>query len=105
MSTYCHELKHKITFGSPFFIITKENMKGGTIVSIEAMNRISLNDRLSEKVSFLDGVDIYAASSIYSKGDTYSWFNIKQEEYLFSLKEDVFSNYFPNCKAMFQDAN
>ena len=48
MSTYCQELKHKITYGDPFFILIPEGKSGGAIVSIEAMNRVSESDRLTE---------------------------------------------------------
>lgn len=102
MSTYCQELNSKITYGEPFFIITKENMSGGAIVSLKAMNRVALNDRLSEKVANSDVVDVYAAKSSYSKDDSYSWFDITQDEYLFSFTEEVFARFFPNCLTMFE---
>jgi hypothetical protein len=105
MSTYCQELNKKITYGEPFFIITRENMSGGAIVSLKAMNRVPLNDRLFEKKANSDEVNVYSAKSSWSKDDSYSWFNIIQEEYLFSFTEEVFDKFFPNCKIIFKGSD
>ena len=102
MSTHCQELKEKITYGDPFYILTKENMTGGTIVSDAAMQRILPEQRLSEKVEPSVGVNVYAASSSYSNNDSYSWFDIKQEAFLFAITDEVFAHFFPNCKKMFE---
>lgn len=100
MSTYCQELKHKITFGDPFFILIPEGKPGGAIVSIEAMNRVSESDRLTEPG--IGTMAVYAADSTYSMGDTYSWFDITKQAYLFSLSEHTFDTLFPNSKALFE---
>jgi hypothetical protein len=100
MSTYCQELKHKITYGDPFFILIPEGKPGGAIVSIEAMNRVSESDRLIEPG--IGTVAVYAADSTYSMGDTYSWFHITKQAYLFSLSEHTFDTLFRNSKALFE---
>jgi hypothetical protein len=105
MSTHCQELKQKITYGEPFFILTKENMSGGTIVSGAAMQRIPLEQRLSEKVEPSVGLNVYAASSSYSNNDSYSWFDIRKEAFLFAITDDVFAQFFPNCKELFEERN
>jgi hypothetical protein len=102
MSTFCQELKEKITYGEPFFILTKEKMSEGTIVSIAAINKISEEHRLPEKVGSSFGVNVYAASSSYSNNDSYSWFDIRQDAFLFAIADDVFAQFFPNCKKMFE---
>jgi hypothetical protein len=103
MSTHCQELKEKITYGEPFFILTKENMSGGTVVSIAAINKISEEQRLTEKLESSVGVNVYAASSSYSNNDSYSWFDIRKEVFLFAITDEVFVQFFPNCKKRFDD--
>jgi hypothetical protein len=103
MSTYCQELKQKITYGEPFFILTKENMSGGTIISEPALQRIPSEKRLQEKVGSSVGVNLYAASSSYSNNDSYSWFDIRKEAFLFSIADEVFAQFFSNCKKRFDE--
>ena len=105
MSTHCQELKEKITYGEPFYILTKENMSGGTIVSDAAMQRIPPEERLSEKVEPSFGVNVYAASSSYSNNDSYSWFDIRKQGFLFAIADDVFAHFFPNCQKIFEGQN
>lgn len=102
MSTYCHELNCKITYGDPFYIITKENFGGGAIISDEAMKKIPEESRIVNKEEDFEGVDVYEAISSYSNGDTYSWFDIKKGTYLFSLSPDVFSKFFPKSKLLLE---
>jgi hypothetical protein len=101
MSTYCQEFKDKITYGEPFFILAKENMSGGAIVSLAAMNRIPAEERITQKLAHKAGVNVYAASSSYSHNESYSWFDIQKEAFLYALHEEVFARFFPNCKEMF----
>ena len=97
MAVECQEMKQKITFGDLFFILYQEHKKGGAIVSEIAINRIPLADRSEEKCLDTEGVDVYAASSSYSKGDSYSWFDIRKEEFLFSISGKTFNELFPNA--------
>jgi hypothetical protein len=105
MSTYCQELNHKITYGDPFFIITTTGVGGGVIVSMEAINRIPKNEQFAEQLVDLVSFDVFAATSSYSMGNTYAWTDITKGEYLFSINSDVFSSFFPTCKAMFSSKN
>jgi hypothetical protein len=97
MAVECQELKQKITFGDPFFILYQEHKKGGAIVSEKAVSSIAESDRCVDKCTDTEGVDVYAASSSYSKGDSYSWFDIRQEEFLFSISGKTFNELFPNA--------
>lgn len=49
MAVECQELKQRIAYGDPFFILYQEHKKGGAIVSEIAINRIPLADRSEEK--------------------------------------------------------
>jgi len=102
MSTYCHELNHKIKYGDPFYIITKEGINGGAIVSNEAMVKVPEASRISSQDLQGKGIAVYKAISSYSMGDTYSWFDIKKGEFLFSLDDDDFSRFFPNSKLLLE---
>ncbi|MCE2712079.1 MAG: hypothetical protein LW688_06010 [Cryomorphaceae bacterium] len=98
MATYCHELKHKIIYGEPFFILTREGINGGAIVSLDAVKKIE--DSLKNEDNHAtnnSGIDIHAAKSSYSHGDTYSWFDITKEDFLFSITEKTFKELFPNA--------
>ena len=98
MATYCHELKHKIVYGEPFFILTREGINGGAIVSLDAVKKIKDSlKRKKNRTSKTGGVDVHAAQSSYSHGDTYSWFDITKEEFLFSITEKTFKELFPNA--------
>ncbi|MEY4216956.1 MAG: hypothetical protein RLZZ68_1412 [Bacteroidota bacterium] len=97
MAVECQELKQRIAYGDPFFILYQEHKKGGAIVSENAINRIAESDRSAEKCLDSEGVDVYAASSSYSKGDSYSWFDIRKENFLFSISGKTFNALFPNA--------
>jgi hypothetical protein len=98
MATYCHELKQKIVYGDPFFIFTRVDLNGGAIISLEAVKKIKDSQkRKKSRTAQKGGIDIHAAQSSYSHGDTYSWFDITKEEFLFSISENVFRKLFPNA--------
>ena len=98
MATYCHELNEKIVFGEPFFIITRSDLKGGAIVSLSAVKKITKSlKRKKQRSAKTGGMDVHAAQSSYSHGDTYSWFDITKEEFLFSISEKTFKELFPNA--------
>jgi hypothetical protein len=78
-------------------------MSGGTVVSDAAMQRITPEQRLTEKVGSSVGVNVYAASSSYSNNNSYSWFDIRKQAFLFAITDDVFAQFFPNCKKRFDD--
>jgi len=102
MSTYCQELKEKIINTDPFFIVKKENMSGGLIISKKAIDEIPSDKRISEKLDDDNSFNVYAASSD-KMNDSYSWFSIRKEEFLFSVNIDVFEEFFPNCKVILED--
>jgi hypothetical protein len=98
MAVECQEFKQKITFGDSFFILYQEFKKGGAIVLEKAVNRIPESDRSVDKCLDTEGVDVYAASSSYSKGDSYSWFDIRKETFLFSMSGKALNEFFPKAK-------
>ena len=103
MATYCHETNERIVYGTPFYILTRTDLKGGAIVSHEAILRIPTEERETiHKTKETGGMDIHAAASIYSKDDSYSMFNITKEEFLYSISEEKFKKYLPNVFELMQ---
>jgi hypothetical protein len=103
MATYCHETNERIVYGTPFYILTRTDLKGGAIVSHEAMLRIPTEERETiHKTEVTGGMDIHAAASIYSKDDSYSMFNITKEEFLYSISEETVKKYLPKVYELMQ---
>ena len=97
MATYCQETKERIVFGTPFYILTRSDLSTGAIISHDALRKIPEELFMIEKKTALNGgMDVHAAASIYSKDDSYSWFNITKEEFLHSISEETFERYLPN---------